>query len=50
MPETRIQLVEKIKMVWDRHITVELIQRASLGFLNRARKVVEAEGKHQNNE
>ena len=50
MPENRAQLVDKINMVWDRYVTVELIQRAAVGFLHRARKVVEAGGRHQNNE
>jgi hypothetical protein len=50
MPENRNQLVEKIKMVWEQHITVDLIQRAAKGLLNRAQKVVDANGRHQSNE
>ena len=50
MPENRDQLVEKINRVWEQNITVDLIKRAAVGFINRARKVVEADGKHQTNE
>ena len=50
MPENRAQLVDKINMVWETKITVDLIKRAARGFVNRARKVVEAGGRHQANE
>ena len=49
MPENRAKLVDKINMVWETKITVDLIQRAARGFVNRARKVVEAGGSHQEN-
>ena len=50
MPTNREELVNKIKQVWEQNITEDLIKRAAVGFLNRARKVVEANGQHQVNE
>ena len=50
MPENRAQLVDKINLVWETKVTPDLIQRAARGFINRARKVVDAGGRHQSNE
>ena len=47
MPGTREELVEKIKFVWETHVTEDLIKRAAVGLLNRARKVIDANGGHQ---
>ena len=50
MPENREQLVNKINMVLDQKVTVDLIKKAALGLLHRAKKVVEARGMHQMDE
>ena len=46
MPEKRTQLVEKIKLVWDKNVIVELIQSAARGFIHRAEKVIRVNGRH----
>ena len=50
MPTNSEELVNKIKQVWKQSITEYCFKQVTVGFLNRARKVVGAGGQHQVNE